>query len=92
MNEYETFNFNIWRDHIIKTKDISPLKFGMPQEAVIEILGQPDDISTMKISGKPLILKYHDIELHFDERYGNNLFLIYSDYEMELSIAQNKSN
>ena len=64
----------------------------MSQEAVIEILGQPDDISTMKISGKPLILKYHDIELHFDERYGNNLFLIYSDYEMELSIAQNKSN
>lgn len=91
MNEYSMFNFNIWRNQVIKARDISPLKFGMSQEEVIEILGKPDDISMVKVGGKPLILKYHDIELHFDERWGNNLFLIYSDYEIELSIMQTNS-
>lgn len=53
-----------------------PLKFGMSQDEVIEIWEQPDNVSTMRVSGKPLILKYHDIELHFDRK---GLHLIYSD-------------
>lgn len=48
-------------------RDISPLKFGMSQDEVIEIFGKPDAVSTMRSGGKPLILKYHDIELHFDK-------------------------
>ena len=84
MNKHKTFNFNIWKNHAINTRDILPLKFGMSQDEVIEILGQPDDVSTMRVSGKPLILKYHDIELHFDRK---GLHLIYSDDEIELSIT-----
>ena len=78
-------DFTIWRNQILQNpQNISPLKFGMSQDEVIEILGQPDDVSTMRVSGKPLILKYHDIELHFDRK---GLHLIYSDDEIELSIT-----
>ena len=61
-------DFTIWRNQILQNpRDISPLKFGISQDEVIEIFGKPDAVSTMKSDGKPLILKYHDIELHFDK-------------------------
>ena len=60
-------DFTIWRNQILQNpRDISPLKFGISQDEVIEIFGNPDAVSTMRSDGKPLILKYHDIELHFD--------------------------
>ena len=68
-------------------QNISPLKFGMSQDEVIEIFGKPDAVSTMRSDGKPLILKYHDIELHFDRKAPHGLYLIYSDDEIELSIT-----
>lgn len=68
-------------------RDISPLKFGMSQDEVIEIFGNPDAVSTMRSDGKPLILKYHDIELHFDRKAPHGLYLIYSDDEIELSMT-----
>lgn len=68
-------------------RDISPLKFGMSQDEVIEIFGKPDAVSTMRSGGKPLILKYHDIELHFDRKAPHGLYLIYSDNEIELSVT-----
>ncbi|MFQ8721020.1 MAG: hypothetical protein ACLR9Q_07215 [Enterocloster sp.] len=37
--------------------------------------------------GKPLILKYHDIELHFGGKAHHGLHLIYSDDDFELSIT-----
>ncbi len=62
-------DFTIWRNQILQNpRDISPLKFGMSQDEVIEIFGNPDAVSTMRSDGKPLILKYHDIELHFDRK------------------------
>ena len=62
-------DFAIWRNQILQNpRDISPLKFGMSQDEVIEIFGKPDAVSTMRSDGKPLILKYHDIELHFDRK------------------------
>ena len=67
--------------------DISPLKFGISQDEVIEIFGNPDAVSTMRSDGKPLILKYHDIELHFDGKAHHGLHLIYSDDEIELSMT-----
>ena len=67
-------------------RDISPLTFGMSQDEVIEIFGNPDAVSTMRSGGKPLILKYHDIELHFDGKAHHGLHLIYSDDKIELSI------
>ena len=50
--------------------------FGMSQDEVIEIFGNPDAVSTMRSHGKPLILKYHDIELHFDRKAPHGLCLV----------------
>lgn len=75
--------FRGWRDRLTETKDIAPLNFGMTQEEAIAILGEPDAVSTMKSRGKPLILKYQDIELHFDR---SALFLVFSDGETELAV------
>ena len=42
-------DFTIWRNQILQNlRDISPLKFGMTQEEVMEIFGNPDAVSTMK--------------------------------------------
>ena len=60
-------NFTTWRNQILQNpQNISPLKFGMSQDEIMEIFGKPDAVSTMRSGRKPLILKYHDIELHFD--------------------------
>ena len=81
-------DFTIWRNQILQNpRDILPLKFGISQDEVIEIFGNPDAVSTMKSDGKPLILKYHDIELHFDRKAPHGLHLVYSDDEIELSIT-----
>ena len=80
--------FDIWRNQVLRNpRDISPLKFGMTQEEVMEIFGKPDAVSTMKSDGKPLIFKYHNIELHFDRKAPHGLYLVYSDDEIELSIT-----
>ncbi len=81
-------DFTIWRNQILQNpRDISPLKFGMSQDEVIEIFGKPDAVSTMRSDGKPLILKYCDIELHFDRKAPHGLYLVYCDDEIELSIT-----
>ena len=78
----------IWRNQILQNpRDISPLKFGMSQDEVIEIFGTSDAISTMRSDGNPLILKYCDIELHFDRKAPHGLYLIYSDDEIELGVT-----
>lgn len=41
----------------------------------------------MRSGGKPLVLKYHDIELDFDRSVPHGPNLIYSDDEIELSIT-----
>ena len=81
-------DFTIWRNQILQNpRDILPLKFGMSQDEVIEIFENPDAVSTMRSDGKPLILKYCDIELHFDRKDPHELYLVYSDDEIELSIT-----
>ena len=67
--------------------DISPLKFGISQDEVIEIFGNPDAVSTMRSDGKPLLLKYHHIQLHFHTKTPHGLYLVYSDDEIELSMT-----
>lgn len=80
--------FYIWRKQILQNPwDISPLKFGMSQDEAMAIMGRPDAVSTMRSGGKPLILKYHDIELHFDGKAHQGLRLIYSDDQIKLSIT-----
>ena len=81
-------DFKIWRNQILQNpRDISPLKFGMSQDEIVEVFGKPDAVSTMRSGGKPLIMKYHDIELYFDGKAHQGLYLIYSDDEIELSIT-----
>ena len=88
MNKNKQASFFFFCNQILHNfKNITPLKFGMLHDEVIEILGKPDAVSTMRCGGKPLILKYHDIELHFDGKSHQGLYLIYSDDEMELSIT-----
>ena len=71
-------DFTIWRNQILQNpQNILPLKFGMPQDEVIGIFGNPDAVSTLRSGGKPLILKYHDIELHFDRKAPHGLYLVY---------------
>ena len=53
----------------------------------MEVFGKPDAVSTLRSDGKPLILKYHDIELHFDRKDLHGLYLVYSDDEIELCIT-----
>ena len=81
-------NFEIWRNQILmEPKNILPLKFGMSQDEIINIFGKPDSVSTMRRRGKPLILKYHDIELHFGTQACQALHLIYCDDEIDLCIT-----
>ena len=81
-------DFKIWRNQILQNpRDISPLKFGMSQDEIVEVFGKPDAVSTMRSGGKPLIMKYHDIELYFDGKAHQGFYLIYSDDEIELSIT-----
>ena len=71
-------DFTIWRNQILQNPwDISPLKFGMSQDEIMEVFGKPDAVSTMRSGGKPLILKYCDIELHFDRKAPHGLYLVW---------------
>ena len=80
-------DFTIWRNQILQNpRDISPLKFRMSQDEIVEVFGKPDAVSIMRSGGKPLVVKYHDIELHFDGKAHQGLYLIYSDDEIELNI------
>ena len=77
--------FTQWRKKILKDKYkcISPVKFGMTQDEIISMFGQPTDVSTEK---KPLIFKYADIEFHFDKQNDYKLYIVYSDEKLELSV------
>lgn len=71
--------FSVWRDKIISTGDMAPLSFGSDHEQVIRLFGEPDDTSVKRKHGKPVILKYQDIEFHFDFRKTHYLALVWSD-------------
>ena len=88
MTKSKQMDFDLWHERILQNpQDISPLKFGMSQDEIVGVFGDPDDVSTMRSGGKPLILKYHDIELHFDRKVPHGLNLIYSDDAIELCIT-----
>ena len=83
--------FNEWKSRMIETDDIYPIKFGISQDEVLEKFGDPDAVSIAEKNGRPLILKYEDIEFHFDDRHGHRLFLIYSD-DLDLSIIDRRNH
>ena len=44
---------NIWRNQILQnSQDITPLKFKMSQDEVMDIFGEPDDVSTIKYNAR----------------------------------------
>ena len=56
-------DFTIWRNQILQNpQNISPLKFGMSQDEVIEIFGNPDAVSKAP-HGLYLIYSDDEIEL-----------------------------
>lgn len=71
--------FKQWKDKLLLSGNIEPLWFGMSQEELKRVLGQPDDMSSEVVKGNHLIFKYADIEFHFDERFGHKLFLVFSE-------------
>jgi hypothetical protein len=73
--------FKNWRKTLLQASRIEPLRLGMTQEDLRAVFGEPDDMSSDSIKGRPLIFKYDDIEFHFDDRYGHKLFLIFSENE-----------
>ena len=70
-----------WREEIFRSGAIAPVRIGMSQEEVMALFGAPSRLSATKKKGKPLILKYGDVEFHFDDLDGHQLSRIYSDDE-----------
>lgn len=65
----------------LRTGQFGPVTFGMHQDQVINILGQPDDTSIPpRRKRRPDILKYGTMELHFDDQADYKLFLIFADH------------
>ena len=72
-------DFAAWRRVLLDTGEIEPLRLGMTQAELLSIFGTPSDQSIRQRHGKPAILKYRDIEFHFDHHRGHCLFLVFSD-------------
>ena len=89
-------DFEIWRNQILmEPQNISPLKFGMSQDEIINIFGKSDSVSTMRRRGKHLILKYYNIEFHFGvQTHGLHLILVMtrSSCALQLIIIKDHSN
>ena len=58
----------------------SKVSIGMRKNQVVDILGEPDDISIYK-RNRPFVYKYKDVELHFDKGENPKLWMIYAEDE-----------
>ncbi len=74
-------SFHEWWKNLKKTGDICPVQLGHTRADLRELLGEPDDASTMQPGGLPLIFKYDAIEFHFEPGSDGRLFLIYNESE-----------
>jgi hypothetical protein len=62
---------------LIESGHFGPLRLGMSREQVEGLLGAPDDLSVgSRKYSQACILKYGDVEFHFDPR-GGGLWLIH---------------
>ena len=73
--------FKGWQEEVFRSGAITPVRIGMLQQEVLTLFGEPSRVSTTKKKGKPLILKYGDVEFHFDPSDGHRLSRVYSDDE-----------
>lgn len=77
--------FILWHEQIVETQEISPIRFGMTPEEVMEELGEPDEVSTVTENDPSLVLNYDGIAFHFDQK-ENQLYRIYSAEDPQLNI------
>lgn len=72
-----------WRKRFDSTGRIDPIELGQSQSIVKDILGDPDEVSIARKKNNPIILRYLNMEFHFDfinENEGE-LVLIYEEVE-----------
>ena len=81
--------FSEWWSDFRRTGDICPVRLGCRRSDLHALWGEPDDVCTMQKDGEPLILKYGDVEFHFNGGTDGRLFLIYKDADgvVELCIG-----
>lgn len=73
--------FKEWRERLRSSGAIAPLVIGSSLEEVRDLFGAPDRVSSVTKKGKPTILKYADIEFHFDHQKDHRLSLVFSERE-----------
>lgn len=73
--------FARWRTTAFRTGAIAPLRLGATQDEVLESFGPPDDESVERRKGRPVILKYENVEFHFDGSATARLALVYCEDE-----------
>lgn len=71
--------FEDWRVKFHETGDICPVRLGCSREDLRALWGEPYDTSVATKGGVPHILKYGDLELHFEPGPSGRLFLISND-------------
>ncbi len=74
-------DFQDWKNRLGQLGHISPVELGMTQQGLLQLFGEPDDWGSYNRKQKASqIVKYQDIEFHFDLVRGELLlWLIYSD-------------
>jgi len=73
--------FTKWREELLRSGVIAPLRIGASQEEVAATFGPPERTSLQKKKGRFVIFKYADIEFHFDAQKEHRLWLVYSESE-----------
>ena len=76
--------FQDWRRRLIDKGQINPIGIGMVRNEIVRKFGRPSDFGAFK-KKIPQILKYSEIEFHFDIKNKDKLILIYSE-ELDISI------
>jgi len=74
-------DFTHWRHEPLRSGVLAPLSLGLSQDAVVAAFGPPDEVSTTKKQGLPIIFNYADVEFHFDSQPRHRLSLIYAESE-----------
>ena len=74
--------FKSWWESFRVTGDICPVRLGMTRDELKAILGEPDAISyTVGKTLTPSILRYEELEFHFEQGQNGKLWLIYSEVD-----------
>ena len=78
----ESIGYKTWWESFRVTGDICPVRLGLTRDELKAILGEPDAVgySVGKL-WSPSILRYDDLEFHFEKGSDGKLWLIYSELD-----------